>query len=235
MKKINTDFQGWPVEAMTLREILEKLGFIENQEGAFIQTGDPKILDSYPRVLIDDGMGYGADNSYIVEADTDINKDTELGESVFNIWREKIQKKTEDTKEKKKSYVYIVECSSGEYDDYSSWVGCICSTKEKAEKEQKDLDYLHAQGKNFDEISKIFDDLDNKVSNKYSDKIEKFYEDKTENKELEEWMDNYINSLKYEEMHNLEPKYSADEYRIYEDNQYDRNSYSSKITEREIL
>ena len=68
MIQIGTDFQGWPVNAMTLREILKQLGFKENEDSLSINK-DNKLLDAYPYLLEDDGMGYGVDSQYVIEID----------------------------------------------------------------------------------------------------------------------------------------------------------------------
>lgn len=66
MKQINYDFQGWPTYIMTLKEILMELGFTEN-EGKLSIDSNNEILNAYPRLLTDDGMGYGVDEEYITE------------------------------------------------------------------------------------------------------------------------------------------------------------------------
>ena len=71
MIQIGTDFQGWPVNAMTLREILKQLGFKETED-SFSISKDSKLLDAYPYLLEDDGMGYGVKSEYIIETDKDV-------------------------------------------------------------------------------------------------------------------------------------------------------------------
>lgn len=88
MKRIGTDFQGWPVCAMTLREMLLKLGFIEQEPGHF-HILNTELLDSYPVTLEDDGMGYGVNDRYITEADNMMYEDEVLKEKAFNLFREK--------------------------------------------------------------------------------------------------------------------------------------------------
>ena len=83
MKQIGTDFQGWPVNALTLREILHKLGFEEDSETITLVKGEDsnKLLDSYPLTLEDDGMGYGARNGSCNDAiiiDNETNKEIQL-------------------------------------------------------------------------------------------------------------------------------------------------------------
>lgn len=67
-KTIGYDFQGWPVKMLTLREILEELGFTE-KDGRFGIDNNDELLDAYPVTVEDDGMGYGIEPQYIVEAD----------------------------------------------------------------------------------------------------------------------------------------------------------------------
>ena len=76
------DFQGWPEYKMNLREVLVALG--GKVEGNIISfdLNDP-LMAVYPRILVDDGMGYGVDENVIVSVDAD--KDN----SYINIFREK--------------------------------------------------------------------------------------------------------------------------------------------------
>ena len=71
MKQIGTDFQGWPINALTLKEILKQLGFTDTGDGYFIEKGN-EILNAYPRLLEDDGMGYGIDSGFITIAEKDV-------------------------------------------------------------------------------------------------------------------------------------------------------------------
>ena len=71
MKEIGTDFQGWPIYALTLKEILKQLGFTDTGDGYFIEKGN-EILNAYPRLLEDDGMGYGIDSGFITLAEKDV-------------------------------------------------------------------------------------------------------------------------------------------------------------------
>lgn len=94
MIEIMRDFQGWPMKAHTLREILLSLGFEEDSETITLIKGEEnmKLLDSYPRLLEDDGMGYGVNEQYIVEVDNSVYDGTIADEkvNVFNIFREKV-------------------------------------------------------------------------------------------------------------------------------------------------
>ena len=71
MIQIGTDSQGWPVNAMNLREILKRLGFKENKNSFSISKKN-KLLDAYPCLLEDDGMGYGVNSEYVIEADVNV-------------------------------------------------------------------------------------------------------------------------------------------------------------------
>ena len=74
------DFQGWPEYKMNLREILLALG--GQQDGDFIKfPSDAPQMDIYPRILIDDGMGYGVVENVIVSVD--------LQNEYINIFRER--------------------------------------------------------------------------------------------------------------------------------------------------
>lgn len=89
MKKIATDFQGWQLNAMTWREIFNKVS--ENIDGNKYVFPDD-FLDSYPRLLEDDGMGYGVNSRYIISVDSEIYKDDDLQENVNNLFIESITK-----------------------------------------------------------------------------------------------------------------------------------------------
>ena len=80
MIQIGTDFQGWPVCAMTLREILKQLGFKEDSESITLTKNEEtnRLLDSYPYLLEDDGMGYGVRGEYVTEV-------------INEVWEKKIQ------------------------------------------------------------------------------------------------------------------------------------------------
>ena len=65
---INIDFQGWPVYKMNIRKILIALGAKFNKTtNKFEIDNDPSLLDVYPLVMEDDGMGFGVNEKYIVE------------------------------------------------------------------------------------------------------------------------------------------------------------------------
>lgn len=87
MKQIGIDFQGWPINALTLREILHKLGFNEINQGEFIMY-DEYLLDSYPITYEDDGMAYGIKPMLITEVDNEIYEDENSKLKVFNLFRD---------------------------------------------------------------------------------------------------------------------------------------------------
>ncbi len=76
---IDYDFQGWPVFKMNLREILLALGGRPEGNQIVFDEGST-LMSAYPMVLIDDGMGYGVDDSAVVSVDA--------REGVVNIFRE---------------------------------------------------------------------------------------------------------------------------------------------------
>lgn len=88
---INYDFQGWPVVKMSLRDILEQLRksgvFAYDVDSAtyFIRDDSP-VLDIYPTVLEDDGMGYGINERFITEF---TRVPVELGGERLNVFIEK--------------------------------------------------------------------------------------------------------------------------------------------------
>ena len=71
MVQIGIDYGGWPVDALTLREILKNLGFKDDGDKVYIEKDNP-ILYAYPRLLEDDGAGYGVNAEYVTEADKEI-------------------------------------------------------------------------------------------------------------------------------------------------------------------
>jgi hypothetical protein len=116
MIQIGTDFQGWPVKAYTVEEILRQIG-AEESDSVFIIKKDNPILKAYPRLLEDDGMAYGVNPQYVTEVDTEIydkniigieyveDKDSEIGYKenpvlkeikVFNVFRDVPENRLED-------------------------------------------------------------------------------------------------------------------------------------------
>lgn len=59
------DFQGWPYHKMNLKEILLALGGKIDGDSISFDLHHP-LLDVYPMVYTDDGMGYYVDESFIV-------------------------------------------------------------------------------------------------------------------------------------------------------------------------
>lgn len=116
MIQIGTDFQGWPVKAYTVEEILRQIG-AEESDSVFIIKKDNPILKAYPCLLEDDGMAYGVNPQYVTEVDTEIydkniigieyveDKDSEIGYKenpvlkeikVFNVFRDVPENRLED-------------------------------------------------------------------------------------------------------------------------------------------
>lgn len=62
---IGHDFQGWPFFKLNLKEMLIALGGKEEGDNISFKTDNP-LLDVYPVVYEDDGMGYYIDGSFIV-------------------------------------------------------------------------------------------------------------------------------------------------------------------------
>lgn len=88
MIRLGIDFQGWPICAKTLKEVLKDLNVIhEEEDGYYKIKADDIILDSYPCIFEDDGMGYGIKPKFIIEADYDVYTDKKFG-NVFNIFVE---------------------------------------------------------------------------------------------------------------------------------------------------
>ena len=117
MKHITRDFQGWPVSIYTLREILLSLGFKENCKQIYLTKNKKNnmLLDAYPHLLEDDGMGYGINEEYVTEVNNDVYDTEIVGEkiNVFNIFREcivesevlKIREEDKEFEEKLKKFL----------------------------------------------------------------------------------------------------------------------------------
>lgn len=78
------DFQGFLIPHITLREGLMNIGFKEDKKNnRFYIENDNKLLDTYPLILEDNGMGYGARNGkmsgFYLSGD-------EKGDSEVHIW-----------------------------------------------------------------------------------------------------------------------------------------------------
>lgn len=68
MVQIGTDFEGFPLEALTVKEILLKLGF-KTDGDKFSIDKDAPILNVYPLVFEDDGIAYGVNPRFVTEVD----------------------------------------------------------------------------------------------------------------------------------------------------------------------
>lgn len=92
MKRIGENFQGWPIKAMTLREIIDALDLTYTTDDGMevLRSEKTDILNSYPVVLEDDGMGYGVNPRYVIETNDKFYDNKELGEKTFNIFAEPI-------------------------------------------------------------------------------------------------------------------------------------------------
>ena len=89
MINLRYDFQGWPMNALTFKELLNDLGFTPENGAITIPEGHP-LLHAYPSILMDDGMGYGIHEGYVVEGDTYVYK-RKIGKEpikTFNIFIE---------------------------------------------------------------------------------------------------------------------------------------------------
>lgn len=92
MIAIDYDFEGWPKYAHTLREILIALGAKVDENGNIVFNGDDELLDAYPYILEDDGMGYGVNERYATEIDKELWDNQIGGQEVktFNIFADKV-------------------------------------------------------------------------------------------------------------------------------------------------
>lgn len=78
LTELDFDFQGWLIPNLTLRQILEKIGFkLDKDTNRLFIENDNSFLDKCPNVIEDDGMGYGAVNRKITLIDKNEN---------INIW-----------------------------------------------------------------------------------------------------------------------------------------------------
>ena len=93
---IGIDFQGWPIYKLTIRDILEQLGFqkMENEGNIYwrIEDNNP-ILDISPDVLTDDGMAYGVDLKRIIECEQLFDNNGKIEK--INIFIDKEDEKTD--------------------------------------------------------------------------------------------------------------------------------------------
>lgn len=75
MIQIGLDGGGWPINAMTLREILKALGFKDDGKKITLEKNDETniLLGSYPLLLVDDGMNNGVFPEYVTDVDASIH------------------------------------------------------------------------------------------------------------------------------------------------------------------
>ena len=106
MITIGYDFQGWPIKAHNLREVLDSLGFKKTKDGNYIIKADNPLLDAYPMLLEDDGMAYGVNGQYITEASSDTYEENIAGTDVkvFNVFREPVHDLKKDEEQLEKMY-----------------------------------------------------------------------------------------------------------------------------------
>lgn len=88
MKRIGIDFQGWPVDILNLKDILLRLGFEESDKEIRLYKSEEAndLLNAYPKLLEDDGMGYGTNPMFVTEVGWETYKDEETGLNVFNVF-----------------------------------------------------------------------------------------------------------------------------------------------------
>lgn len=87
MVQIGTDFEGFPLEALTIKEILLKLGFkIEGDK--FSIDNDASILNVYPLVFEDDGI-YGINPRFVTEVDPECVYEQKIKEIVYEVGENK--------------------------------------------------------------------------------------------------------------------------------------------------
>lgn len=92
---IGTDFEGWPIYKLNLRDILLQLG-AKIVDGRIGFDENDKILNIFPVRYEDDGMGYGINEQFVTEVDHFYIE----GDDVINIWTE-----TSDSPEKIDSFI----------------------------------------------------------------------------------------------------------------------------------
>lgn len=68
------DFQGWLIPHISVRDVIEKLGFkFDEETKTWSILDDNPILNVYPDIFQDDGMGYGANNGKLTSIEIDEN------------------------------------------------------------------------------------------------------------------------------------------------------------------
>lgn len=88
MVQIGIDFQGWPVEALTVKEILLKLGF-KTDGDKFSIDKDAPILNVYPLALEDDGMAYGVNPRFVTDVDPECVYEKKIKEIDYEVGENK--------------------------------------------------------------------------------------------------------------------------------------------------
>ena len=89
---VGYDFQGSPRFRMNLKEILIHLGGRCENDHIVFDLNSP-MMTVYPRILEDDGMGYGVGDCFITEVDANesINEIEDI--NYINIFREPVPDK----------------------------------------------------------------------------------------------------------------------------------------------
>lgn len=81
-KMVNFNFEGWPEYKYSVKDILIEFGATLNEKTGMWEIPDSEDLNIYPRLLEDDGMGYGSNERYIISVDFN-NED-----GYCNIWND---------------------------------------------------------------------------------------------------------------------------------------------------
>lgn len=68
MIELAKDFKGKPINALTFGELLNSIGFVENEDGTF-SIKNREFLDAYPVIMRDSVMEYGVFQGYVIEND----------------------------------------------------------------------------------------------------------------------------------------------------------------------
>lgn len=81
-KVVNFDYQGWPEYKHTIKDLIIAFGGVYNEETKKWEIPDIGNLNTVPRLLEDDGMGYGVNERYIIGVDFD------RVAQICNIWHD---------------------------------------------------------------------------------------------------------------------------------------------------
>lgn len=90
--------------------------------------------------------------------------------------------------------IYLVECSSGSWDDYHSWVGGIFKTKEAAEMARDILNEKSKEVKDRCPVKTKFEDMTDEEENIY-------WKYKIENKEMD-WNESVVKDYLLDKIYN---------------------------------